>query len=58
MPKVCIRPVTAEAMQWRALGSRLLLRKPALTSLAAAYPSCTVYWPDPITPTPVGPSSP
>ena len=35
-PKVRIKPPTAEAMQWRALGSMLLLRKPALNSLLAA----------------------
>ena len=31
-----IRPATADAMQWRAFGSRLLVKKPAFISLAAA----------------------
>ncbi len=31
-----MKPATAEAMQWRALGSRLLVRKPAFMSLEAA----------------------
>ena len=29
-PLLRMKPVTAEAMQWRAFGSRLLVRKPAL----------------------------
>jgi hypothetical protein len=36
MPKVRMKPATAEAMQWRAFGSMLLERKPAFISLAAA----------------------
>jgi hypothetical protein len=36
MPKLRMKPITAEAMQWRALGSMLLLRRPALNSLFAA----------------------
>ena len=36
MPKVRMKPTAAEAMQWRALGSRLLERKPACISLVAA----------------------
>jgi hypothetical protein len=36
MPKVRMKPATAEAMQWRAFGSMLLLRKPAFISLTAA----------------------
>ena len=35
-PLLRMKPTTAEAMQWRALGSRLLERKPALNNLAAA----------------------
>jgi hypothetical protein len=35
-PKVRMKPITAEAMQWRAFGSMLLERKPALNSLLAA----------------------
>ena len=31
-----MKPNAAEAMQWRALGSMLLERKPALNSLLAA----------------------
>jgi len=31
-----MKPITAEAMQWRAFGSTLLERKPALKSLFAA----------------------
>ena len=31
-----MKPVTAEAMQWRAFGSRLLERKPAFISFEAA----------------------
>ena len=55
MPKVWIKAATAEAIQLRALGSMLLLRKPAFMSLAETYPSWTVYWPEPIMPMPVGP---
>ncbi|MCY1536470.1 hypothetical protein D9M68_719300 [compost metagenome] len=54
-PKVRIKPITAEAMQWRALGSILLLRRPAFISLLAAYPSQTVHWPEPNMPTDSGP---
>ncbi|MHC2192547.1 hypothetical protein ACVJF1_005180 [Bradyrhizobium diazoefficiens] len=36
MPKVRIMPATAEAMQCRALGSMLLVRKPALNNFEAA----------------------
>jgi hypothetical protein len=36
MPKVRMKPSAAEAMQWRAFGSRLLERKPAFISLSAA----------------------
>jgi hypothetical protein len=36
MPKVRMKPATALAMQWRALGSMLLVRRPAFISLAAA----------------------
>jgi hypothetical protein len=36
MPNVRIMPATAEAMQWRALGSMLFVRKPALNSFEAA----------------------
>ncbi len=35
MPKVCMKAATAEAMQWRALGSRLFERKPAFISFDA-----------------------
>ncbi len=35
-PLLRMKPVTAEALQWRALGSRLLERKPAFIRLAAA----------------------
>ena len=52
-----MKPPTAEAMQWRAFGSMLLERKPALNSLEAAYPSQTVHWPEPNMPTAVGPFS-
>ncbi len=50
-----MKPVTAEAMQWRAFGSMLLVRKPAFISLTAAYPSNTVHWPEPNMPIAVGP---
>jgi hypothetical protein len=36
MPKVCMKAATADAMQWRAFGSRLLERNPAFQSFAAA----------------------
>ena len=36
MPNVRMNPCTAEAMQWRALGSMLLDRNPAFISFAAA----------------------
>ena len=57
MPKVRMKPATAEAMQWRALGSRLLVRNPAFISLEAAYPSHTVHWPEPNMAMPFGPFS-
>ena len=45
---------TAEAMQWRAFGSRLLVRKPAFISLLRrSLP--TVHWPEPNMPRRVGP---
>src|ERR1051325_8528051 len=55
MPQGRPKPTAADAMQWRALGSMLLLRKPALNNLLAAYPSQTVHWPEPNMPTPLGP---
>jgi hypothetical protein len=36
MPNVRMKPITADAMQWRAFGSMLFDRKPALNSLLAA----------------------
>ena len=35
-PLLRMKPITAEAMQWRAFGSMWLLRKPAFISLLAA----------------------
>src|SRR4051794_32655860 len=55
MPKVRIMPATADAMQWRAVGAVVLLRKPALNSLEAAEPSQIVHWPGPNMPPPLGP---
>ncbi len=52
-----MKAATAEAMQWRALGSMLLVRQPALASFTAAYPSWMVYCPEPMMATPVGPSA-
>src|SRR6185503_4781942 len=57
MPNVRMNPVTADAMQCRALGSRLFERNPAFISFTAAYPSQMVHWPDPNMPTAVGPFS-
>src|SRR5213595_617790 len=36
MPKVRMKPTAADAMQWRAFGSRLLERKPPRISFVAA----------------------
>jgi len=36
MPKVWMKPATAEAMQWRAFGSMLFDRTPAFMNFAAA----------------------
>ncbi len=50
-----MKAATAEAMQKRALGSMLLVPIPPLNSLAAAYPSNTVHWPEPKMETESGP---
>ena len=52
-----MKAATALAMQSLAFGSMLFERNPAFISLAAAYPSMMVYWPEPKMATPFGPSS-
>ena len=47
-----MNPATAEAMQWRAFGSMLLHRSPALKSFVAAIPSQIVCWPEEKKPSP------
>src|SRR5262249_14446683 len=55
MPKGRRNPAAPGAMQWGALGSGFLLRKPALISLAPAYPPQIVHGPDPNIPPAAGP---
>ena len=43
IPKVCIKPTTALAIQCLAFGSRLLLLNPPFISFEATYPSWIVY---------------
>jgi hypothetical protein len=46
-PKLVMKPVTALAMQRRALASRLLVPIAPFMSLDATYPSGMVHWPEP-----------